>query len=197
MKCHKNKGGLNAKHNGVFIMNIKTIIIIILCVCLVYCWTIVAYTKLNTDWKVKDYEPIEIEIPNINYTMALSTAKEKIKQLINTPHILVECNVKRCFNSPIFRVVYMNKNHTQHNYIIDYAHELTHLKYMVADETYTTCKSLILLYESNDYHLKYHALVEIKEILEGSCKSTEYDCGAYLVEYFKNKHLKKCKIFQK
>ena len=152
-----------------------------------YCWSIIAYTKLNTNLKVKDYEPIEIEIPNINYTMNLSTAKTKIKQLINTPHMLVERNVKRSFNSPIFRVVYMNKNNTQHKYIIDYAHELTHLKYMVADETFTTYKSLILLYESGDYHLKYHALVEIKEILSGSCKNNEYDCGAYLVEYFKNR----------
>lgn len=63
------------------------------------------------------------------------------------------------------------------------AHELVHLTEYTMNECYTTYKSIILLYESNNAWFKEVAKYKASEIVENHNKGV-YDCGYYLLEYF-------------
>lgn len=70
-------------------------------------------------------------------------------------------------------------------YIVALAHELTHLKYKAENETFTEYKSLTWLYETNIRAFQIASLNRAKTIIRGDYAGTEYDCGYYLLQYFK------------
>lgn len=72
------------------------------------------------------------------------------------------------------------------DYIIVLSHELTHVKYNTSNETFVEYTSIITLYEKGDDTFKKIALNRAKLIIAGCYKGTDYDCGYYLLEYFKN-----------
>ena len=69
-------------------------------------------------------------------------------------------------------------------YIWVLSHELVHIKYQTANETFTEYTSIITLYESNNILFQKVALNRAKFIISGAYQGTEYDCGYYLLEYF-------------
>lgn len=70
-------------------------------------------------------------------------------------------------------------------YIVILAHELTHLKYKTENETFTEYKSITWLYETNIRVFQIASLNRAKTIIRGDYAGTEYDCGYYLLKYFK------------
>ena len=70
-------------------------------------------------------------------------------------------------------------------YIVVLAHELIHLKYKAENETFTEYKSLTWLYETNIRAFQIASLNRAKTIIRGDYAGTEYDCGYYLLQYFK------------
>lgn len=73
--------------------------------------------------------------------------------------------------------------------VIDYiwvlSHEIVHIKYQAANETFTEYTSIVTLYESEIIVFKKVALNRAKLIISGGYAETEYDCGYYLKNYFK------------
>lgn len=76
------------------------------------------------------------------------------------------------------------KNVKNGDYIYVLAHEMTHIKYKVCNEIFVEYKTIITLYESKDKLLQEIALNRARFIVGGGV-ATEYDCGYYLLEYFK------------
>lgn len=70
-------------------------------------------------------------------------------------------------------------------YAVVLAHELTHLKYKAHNETFTEYKAITWLYETNIKAFQIASLNRAKTIIRGDYAGTEYDCGYYLLKYFK------------
>lgn len=75
------------------------------------------------------------------------------------------------------------------NYIEVLSHEIVHIKYQTTNETFTEYTSIISLYESDVGVFRSVALNRARFIIGGGCAGTEYDCGYYLIEYFKGREL--------
>ena len=89
-------------------------------------------------------------------------------------------------SSPLFRhVVLKNCTTLDGTMIKAYAHELAHIKYQTLNDSYATYQAIITLYESNDEIFKHIAIDYANDVLTGGYKGTDYDCGYYLLEYFK------------
>lgn len=71
-----------------------------------------------------------------------------------------------------------------HAYTFFLAHELTHLKYFTANECFTEYTAIITLYESGNEYFRNVALWRAHLTLQANSQD-EYDCGYYLLEYFK------------
>lgn len=165
---------------------VKTIIIIVLSVLLFLTISQTCYIRFSNKLEVRSYEYTTLQITSVEITLTKSTAKQLIKDLYNTPHIYIEGTFKdgRTGNSmPLLRYVKMDKNATIHDYIIGYAHELTHIKYQVGNETYVSYMTFVNLYESGNAELKYHAMIYANEVVSGDYAGTDYDCGYYILEY--------------
>ena len=91
------------------------------------------------------------------------------------------------------RTIYM-RPHDYYSNVYHYglilAHELTHVKYVTADEQWTTYKAITILLESESKVLrevgKYYAL-SILTMQYSDEYYQEYDVGAYIVEYLNSK----------
>lgn len=92
--------------------------------------------------------------------------------------------------------IYVDKNVDTIDYIIILAHEVTHIKYATSNETFTEYTSIVTLYESNNILFQKVALNRAKLIVGGGLYGTEYDCGYYLIQYFKDKWRISWKSFQ-
>ena len=142
-----------------------------------------------TDMKVMNYDRFHVQVEEIEYSLTKKEAKQLVKDLYNTPHIYIETsniNEYSYANSFIMaRVVRIKPNLSILDYVFSYAHELTHIKYQTADETYTMFKTFTTLYESGNEELQNIALRYAQNIIEGGYLDTEYDCGYYILEYFK------------
>lgn len=167
----------------------KIIIILILALLNAYFWGIVGYSKLSyNSYKPKPYEYTYIKVQPIEETLTKESAKKLIKKLYNTPHIYKEKSFDGFGRSIIlYRKVEINKDLKLNDYIITYAHELTHIKYCTENETWASYKTFKTLYESGNAELRYIALNYANEVLSGCWQGTDYDCGYYILKYLINK----------
>lgn len=148
-------------------------------------WGMVGYSNLSyKSYKPKSYIYQNIDLQEIEQTLTKQSAKELIKRLYNTPHFYKEKELKQAGRSIIFiRKVEINKNLSLNDYIITYAHELTHIKYVTVNETFVSYKAFKTLYESGNEELRYHSMVYASEVLSGIWAGTDYDCGYYILKY--------------
>lgn len=115
--------------------------------------------------------------------------KDQLRELFNTPHTLQWKEIKDSsvtgYTSLLTRKIYLKINLYEPVEVVTYAHELTHLKYFTANETFTTYKSIIILYESGIPYFRYVALREANGIINNhGQQGTKYDCGWLLQQYF-------------
>lgn len=166
-------------------------IIIAVLLFLIVIVNIISFTLFfKTKMRAKSYERGYIVTASIGFDEpSKEEAAALVRNLYNTPHSFKETdlNNKNGHADILKKVVYIDDNLTISDFIYAYAHELTHLKYATTNETFTSYKSIIMLYESNNHILQCVALSATTEILNGCAEGTEYDCGYYLTEYFKDK----------
>lgn len=152
-----------------------------------YLW-IVEY-RYDMKPKVYDYYTIT------NYeeiSMCRYDAQIKVDVLFNTKHTLSfvknfeESDTLGTSNLITRKIKIRNDLKIQY-FVTTYAHELAHIKYQTANETYVNYISIITLYESGDEQLRQIAMNKAQLIIDGHYDGTEYDCGYYLIEYFKTK----------
>lgn len=150
-------------------------------------WYITSYYKMEP----VSYQHIVLNIPDYKITYTKNELKEEISKLYNISHCYEEIdNLEPTTTGTtklLLRKVYIRKNLSLQSYATTYAHELTHIKYNTANETYTNYMSLIILYESENIQLQQIALNEMKAIIKGRESGTVYDCGYYLLNYLKEK----------
>lgn len=146
---------------------------------------IMVYCANNID--TKQYEIVNLKIEDMEYTLTKDQVKQMVSNLYNTPHMYLETdNLSAGSNGNslvVARVVTIKKELSVSEYAIAYAHELTHVKYQVADETYTTFKTFTTLFESGNAELRHMALKDAQIIIYGGYGRSEYDCGYQILEY--------------
>ena len=165
---------------------IKTVIIVLLVLANLIAWPMMIYPRFSHKLEVRYYEETQLEIDEVEQTLTHKQAKAKIKQLVKTPHLYFEIDIKEeGLNGRaimMLRTVQIDKGLSIHDYIITYTHELIHLKKLTGNETYCAYKTFVYLYESGDAELRYHALVYANKVLSGEFKGTDYDCGYYILD---------------
>lgn len=168
----------------------KTIVIIVLSVLLVISTSLISWIKLSHNWKPKPYERIELEQPaDIAKNVRKSDVKHLVDKLVNTPHFYTEKGKRMQnwgYSQIMFRRVVINSYLEGEDYVITYTHELVHLKYWCENETYTSFKTFVALYESGNEILRNVAERYAYSVITlGEFDGTEYDCGYYILEYLK------------
>lgn len=140
--------------------------------------------------EVKDYKKTQLTIENMEYTLTKKEIRNIIKELYDIPHIYIETDnlpeKENGISYVLLRMINVKKSLDIKTYAITYAHELTHIKYQTADETFTTFMTFVTLYESGNKELQNMALKEAQGIINGGYAGTEYDCGYYILKYLKN-----------
>lgn len=158
---------------------------------LAYVFITIFYLYCFNRLEVKEYERVSLDIPAMEYTLTKDEAKKLIKDIYRTPHFYKEVGKfpdRRDAESVVFiRLVKVEKDLSLENYVMAYAHELTHLKFMYGDETMTVFKTFVMLYESGNAELQHIALKDAQDIINGGYKGTDYDCSYYIIEYLKEK----------
>jgi hypothetical protein len=139
--------------------------------------------------EVVEYEIVNLKIDEMNYTLTKEEIKSIVSGLYSTPHIYLETDNLSARNNGnslvVARVIQIKKDLSVQDYAVAYAHELTHVKYQVADETYTTFKTFTTLFESGNAELRHMALRDAQIIIYGGYGRSEYDCGYQILEYLK------------
>ena len=173
-----------------FIFNLIILLCLIIIALIVFeIWYVLSMNKLE----YKTYNRALItnvynydEDKHLNY-------KKVLDDYYNTPHLTFYTdkflkNNENGKSSVIARIIWIRPNLKGLNDIKTYAHEIIHVKYQVANERFVQFKTITTLYESEDNFLKYVAINYANDILKGNY-TKEYDCGYYLLEYFKNKEI--------
>ena len=167
------------------------IILMVMCLsALVYTLAVMVYAYGFNKLDPQRYTRINLNVPTIRYTITKEEAKEFVKKLYNTPHFYIETDqlptTRYAECSVILRTVKIKKNLNIVDYVTSYAHELTHLKYLYADETLTTFKAFVVLYESGNEEIRNMALRDAQSIIYGAFKGTDYDCGHHIIQYLQD-----------
>ena len=143
----------------------------------------------QNDMQVKQYKIENLKIEQMEYTLTKAEIKNIVSNLYNTPHVYIETNDLPSYQNGIShivaRIVKIKSNLSPLEYAMAYAHELTHVKYQVADETYTMYKTFTTLYESGNKELQNMALKDAQSVIYGGYGRSEYDCGYQILEYLK------------
>lgn len=170
---------------------IKITIIIILAALMLFYIGASIYVYTANKLEVKAYRYQYLEVPQIEINLSKKECKRLVDDLYNFPHLYFEISRDegRTLGHTIFipPIAIMNKHLQGQEFIIHYAHELTHSKYLTQNETWVTFKTFTLLYESDNEVLHNSGLLYAKWIVEGGYAGTDYDCGYYILEYFSKK----------
>lgn len=170
---------------------IKTAIIVLLSFALVITGYQVWHIHFKQYMPYKPYQMCKIE--NIYYWEfqgGYCAWGSKVSAEFDTVHWVTESDYfsdnQYAKSSPLFRHVVLKNCATLDGTMIKaYAHELAHIKYQTTNDSYATYQAIITLYESNDEILKHVAIDYANDVLTGGYYGTDYDCGYYLLEYFK------------
>ena len=151
------------------------------------------------NYSIADYYKVNDYITNKYYelegthVLTVATAEEKIKQEIQPKfYILIKAKPFIDYASgitlPPFRIIVVDADRDQREYLTDLAHEFVHLKYMVANETWTQFNTFKILYESKNKYLNYLACHLAINIFHGIYPK-EYRCIGNIVNYIKSKEV--------
>lgn len=83
-----------------------------------------------------------------------------------------------------FNIVTIRTGLSDVDYTISLTHELCHIKYHIGNEIYTSYKTFITLWESDNPYLHDAGKVYAVRVLAGK-ELKEYDCGYYILNYLR------------
>ena len=140
------------------------------------------YTHTSHKMEIKAYTPIQIK-----WQFKEKPNKEEVRKLVvglyNTPHFYFEGNINADGMAFIkFRVVIIDEEVSPEMYGWVLAHELTHLKYRVGNESWVSFEAFKTLYESENEVLKNSALYYADKVMSGWYDGA-YNIGYYILEY--------------
>ena len=166
----------------------KTIVIIILSVLLAISTSLIGWIKLSHNWKPKPYVSVKLEQPiDATRNVPKCELKRLVDKLVGVPHFYAEKGERMQnwgYSQIMFRRVVINSHLKGEDYVITYTHELVHLKYWCENETYTSFKTFVALYESENVILRNVAERYAYSVITlGEFEGTEYDCGFYILRY--------------
>lgn len=163
--------------------NIIIVIMIILISYLVTISILQARNKLSIQQNTYYNYAQQVDIIDLTQQQAIEMIKAEFKlKLFNLTVVdnLNGANGKTCIVTRMITIEKMSGWQT----LWVLAHEMTHLKYVTKNETWTNFKTWQTLYESNNKVLKQRAEYAIKEYCQnGYLKNTEYDISYYIVKY--------------
>ena len=181
-------------------LRIQRIAIVLLLLALAATWTMTGIVIYKTEHRKEPEYPYYTVLPyNYEYHaleyVECNLSKQDIRIILNLFYDIEYTYVEQDYlgkdiegiaeASPNRRITVLDSldNIT---YISVLSHEICHLKYR-GNETYTEYISIVKLYETNISLFQKVALNRARMIVSGSIYAgTEYDCGYYLLKYFKN-----------
>ena len=171
----------------------KTIVIAVLVALIVAVSSLNCRIHFSHRWKVKPYQVEHYSKPQ-NYAEFIDRSDLKlwVKNLVDTPHIYHEkANLPQLARTSIlFRSITIRKGLDNETFALTYAHELVHIKYLCQNETYTSYKTFVILYESKNVTLRNVAERYAIDVLAGGWKGTAYDIGYYIQNYLNKRNIK-------
>lgn len=157
-------------------------------------WGNILYVKFYYNYKPVPIDEIEWEPPQKMET----GSKLYITETLNN-HFNLKYNYKedKLFEKGIWgntslitRTITIDENLSEWNFILVLTHELCHLKYYTANETFTEYITFVELYESGNDLFKNRAEWMIYEqCVRQIYRGTNYDCAYYIINYLKEKNL--------
>ena len=133
--------------------------------------------------EIKEYTPIEIE-----WEFKEKPNKEEVRKLLvglyNTPHFYFERYIGNADGMARIwlRMVVIDPDVIPEMYGYVLAHELTHLKYRVGNESWVSFEAFKTLYKSGNEVLKNSALYYADKVMSGWYDGA-YNIGYYILEY--------------
>ena len=129
-----------------------------------------AYTPIEIQWEFKE-KPNKVEV------------RKLVVGLYNTPHFYFERHINADGMTRIgLGLVIINPDVSPEMYGWVLAHELTHLKYRVGNESWVSFEAFKTLYESGNEVLKNSALYYADKVMSGWYDGA-YNIGYYILEY--------------
>ena len=141
------------------------------------------------DIKPKIYERVYLDIPEFYVPEKKEDCIKLVRDFYCIPHLYFEIEEEPGTNgrTTIFPpIVFVDKDLSNQQLILTYAHELTHIKYQTVNETFVTFMTFKALYESDNETLHGCGLTLAWRVLYGGYAWTDYDCGIYILEYFES-----------
>ncbi len=169
----------------------RFIILLVLLILNVYILT----TTIIINTRYSNYRPQPYkDSMGFVYHANIALPNEELKNIIDENfdfgYIYIEANLSnknydgRAF--PQFGIVVISDKINGYDYITTLAHELCHIKYFTANETYTEYMAFVELYESESIILQSVA----KQMIFEHCTlrlyaGTEYDIASYICKYLR------------
>lgn len=103
---------------------------------------------------------------------------------LNTQYLYkyVDLGTAKGLTNIFLKLIYLNKNLSNAEYIRVLAHEICHLKYMSSDECYVEYMTFVTLYNSSNELLRLVSLDIALEHLTGRVDD-DYNCSYYISKY--------------
>lgn len=132
--------------------------------------------------EIKEYKPIEIRY-QFNKDFTKEEVRKSVVGLFDTPHFYFEKDIEADGMALLLvGTIIINPEVSKEMYGYVLAHELTHLKYRVGNESWVSFKAFTTLYESGDEILQNSALYYADKVMSGWF-GEDYDIGYYILEY--------------
>lgn len=171
------------RRNFIIFLSITLLIALIVDFCLIY------NQKKREEYESMAFVPynhIQIPYSSIKCDLTKGEIRQKLDRLYRIDYSYEEID-----EIEQLEWGYVNGNHImiyknvrESDYIFVLAHEMTHIKYGVSNEIFVEYKTITMLYESGNKLFKQVALNRARFIVGGGV-TREYDCGYYLLQYFK------------
>lgn len=132
--------------------------------------------------EIKEYEPIEIRY-KFNKDFTKEEVRKSVVGLFDTPHFYFEKDIEADGMALLLvGTIIINPEVSKEMYGYVLAHELTHLKYRVGNESWVSFKAFTILYESENEILQNSALYYADKVMSGWF-GEDYNIGYYILEY--------------
>ena len=140
------------------------------------------YIRNLRQLEIKEYKPVVIEY-NFKQKPNKKETKKQVESLYKTLYWYLELDINHDGLTNIgLRMVVINPNVSPEMYGYVLAHELTHLKYRVGNESWVSFEAFKTLYESGIDELKQSALYYADKVMSG-WYCGDYNIGYYILEY--------------
>lgn len=178
------------------IVRTKKIVKALLIICLLALTSIIIleqiYIATYNKLEYKPYETKTIIVPYYDFDKPISELKREVDKLYDIPHVTIHKEIKfrnkSAFSDPLLHYVVVDIDLKGLDFVLDYAHELTHIKYQTGNEMWVTYQTFKDLYESDNEMLHIAGLAYGAFIVDNGYENEpKYDCGYYVLEYF-NSH---------